>query len=504
MPYRKSRSDRNLRSGTRASSTEAASGNMETQSVRSRRRSSDGGTVPYGWGTWLMIVLLTLLTLSYFCVQGYNYFADPFSTTLAYSYSVEESMEANGYVVREEQVLPDAPGAYLRLRRGEGERVSAGGTVATVYRDQDSLEMQTQIDTLTARLEQLRYAKESAMGVEVTSRLDSQIFQNILLYASALASDRLDKAEERGAQLRTQILKRDYTHDSPESIDSEIAELESRLETLGIQSARVAWQITAPVSGLYSAVTDGYEDILTPRNVRNLAPSELAALVGTSGNEETAQSESVGKLVTGDVWYYIAVLTEKDMEEVERHIISGDALSLRFSKGLERDFPVTLENVGPQENGRVTALFRCDRYLSEVTIPRHQKAQIVFGTVTGLRVPKEALRILTQTVEPLEENAPDTSAEETSETDSALETSETPRTWSVTQTITGSQTMGLYCVLGTQARFKPVKVLYTGENFLLVESAVSSGSETLRLRSGDEVIIQAEDLYDGKVVLSGG
>ena len=60
------------------------------------------------------------------------------------------------------------------------------------------------------------------------------------------------------------------------------------------------------------------------------------------------------------------------------------------------------------------------------------------------------------------------------------------------------QISGIYCIIGSEAWFKPVEILYNGEGFLLVQSA--SQDEKLRLRPGDEVIISAQDLYDGKVV----
>jgi hypothetical protein len=56
-----------------------------------------------------------------------------------------------------------------------------------------------------------------------------------------------------------------------------------------------------------------------------------------------------------------------------------------------------------------------------------------------------------------------------------------------------------------EARFKPVKILYSADNFTLVTAEQELATqearhETIRLRSGDEVIISAHDLYDGKVV----
>ena len=53
-------------------------------------------------------------------------------------------------------------------------------------------------------------------------------------------------------------------------------------------------------------------------------------------------------------------------------------------------------------------------------------------------------------------------------------------------------------MVGVKAVFKPVTVLYSGEGFVLVRPA---SSEKKRIfRSGDEVIVTARDLYDGKVV----
>ena len=62
------------------------------------------------------------------------------------------------------------------------------------------------------------------------------------------------------------------------------------------------------------------------------------------------------------------------------------------------------------------------------------------------------------------------------------------------------QTTGIYCIVGMEARFKPVEILYSGDGFVLVQPAASVTAEALKIRSGDEVIIAARDLYDGKVI----
>ena len=73
-------------------------------------------------------------------------------------------------------------------------------------------------------------------------------------------------------------------------------------------------------------------------------------------------------------------------------------------------------------------------------------------------------------------------------------------------TLRNARVTGVYCMVGMKARFKPVDVLYSGDDFALVRSTldtaeeVSKTQEQIRLRAGDEVIITAYDLYDGKVI----
>lgn len=413
-------------------------------------------------GTKLLMLAVTLGVLAYFGVQGYLYFSDPLSSTLAYSYQVEEGISLSGYVVRAEQVLPDDASGLLRLQRSEGERVSAGGTVATVYADQASLDRQSEIDALTTRIEQLEYAQEAALSSEVSLKLDTQIMQSILDYRSSLASDRLVKAEESGGRLRSLVLKRDYTYSETEDLSGQIEELKTQLKNVRAQAAGSVRRVTAPVSGLYSAVVDGYETVLTPESLTEMTPSQLSGV-----KADTAVQSDVGKLILGDAWYYAAAMSTEEAKELQE---DGGSLTLRFTKSVERDLPVTLVSVGPEENGRSVAVFRGTTYLPQLTLLRQQSAQVISRTVEGIRVPKEAVRIVTQTVENKD------------------------------GTVATTRTTGVYCIMGKEARFKPVEVVYTGDSFALVCAANPADKETLRLRPGDEVIIAAKDLYDGKVV----
>ena len=413
------------------------------------------------FATKCLLLAVTLGVLAYFGIQGLDYLSDPLTTTLAYNYQVEEGTDLSGYVVREERVLADDAGGLLRLQRSEGERVSAGGTVALVYADQTSLDRQQEIDELTGRIDQLQFAQEASVGSEVLLKLDAQIMRSLLAYRSELAAGRLDNAEEHETELRSLVLKRDYTNSDSEDLSGQIAELQGRLKELKAQAASSVRRVTAPVSGLYSAVVDGYETVLTPDALADMTPSQL----NTVKADETVASQT-GKLILGDCWYYAVTMSAEQTEALRD---AGGSMTLRFAKGVEQDQTVTLYAVGPEEQGRVVVTFRGEYNLAQLTLLRRQSAQLIRRTVAGIRVPNEALRAANTKVDQ-EGNR------------------------------TTTEGLGVYCVVGMEARFKPVEVVYSGDGFVLVRSAAASDQESLRLRPGDEIIISAKDLYDGKVV----
>lgn len=421
-----------------------------------------------GIGIKLLMAALFLGVAAYFGVQAVHYLDDPLGVTLAYRYEVEQTVDMTGFVVREEQVLPDEGSGLLRIQRAEGERVAAGGTVASVYADQASLDRQEEIDSLESRVEQLQYAQDLALAAETTRKLDAQIVQNLLEYRRFLAADRLYDAESAALELRALVLKRDYSDAGGGDADLQLQELGARLLELRSQSEGSVRRVTAPEAGLYSAEVDGYETVLTPEVLDGLTPSGLSALTA-----DPAAVSRTGKLVLGDEWYYAAVLPFEDAVAL-RELQGNGTLSLRFSKGVDRDLPVTLESIGPREDGRVVAIFRGNAYLRELTLLRQQRAQIITGVLSGIRVPRESLRAERAW---LDENG---------------------------KTATESRA-GIYCLVGREARFKPVDVVYSGESFALVEPAPDLDPSEERdarriIRPGEQVIVSARGLFDGKVL----
>lgn len=404
--------------------------------------------------TVLILVLLLLMVAAYVLYQVVDNLYSPYQTVAAYAYEADEETAVSGYVVREESVLPSQESGILEITRSEGERVGAGQAVATVYADDSALANEEELASLRTQREQLSYALESSSSSSAGVKLDNNIHAGIISMREDLYNGQYTSLESDISSLKSLVIQRSYSASgaSTEELQTQLDDVNSRISALEAQQQRSAQSVTAPSSGLFSAVVDGYESTLTPAALETMTPSQLSAV-----SADSSLSSNVGKMIYGDTWYYAASMSDEDASAYR----VGRSVTLRFTTELNRDLTMTVARISDSENGRRLVVFSCDEYLSEVTLLRRQSASIIHESYSGIRVPTAALRV--------EDGTP-----------------------------------GVYCLVGMQAAFKPVTVVYQGENYYLVEPAKNAddteNTGTSRLRKGDSVIITAEELYDGKVI----
>ena len=414
----------------------------------------------------LVIVLLAVMLAAYLGVYAWDSFTDPFTTTLTYSYTANDSLEADGWVVREEQLLP-AQSGILDITRAEGEEVGRGQTVALVHQNSQALDVQAQMEELAMEIELLDYAMNQTDDVVSAARLDESILQSLASLRFASASGSYRQLDDDVMELKSQVLKRSYTYG--EGLDSsQLSALRQSLieeyRALRTQSSSVTSRITAPAAGVFSSLADGYESLLTPALLETITPGQLSQL---DRQRPQPDAGAVGKLVTDATWYFVCAMGE---EEAGR-LIEGRTVTVRFSRDWSGEVDMKVERVGETpENGRVAVVLSSDRYLSETTLLRKQTVELVFDSQTGIRVPTQSVRVEERTV----------TDPETEEEKQELVT-------------------GVYVLVGQQAEFKPVTILAQLEDFALVKSADGSDGKKA-LRAGDEVILSSVELFDGKVI----
>ena len=382
--------------------------------------------------------------------MGYAVFSaihEPLTTTRAIEYEAGEGCQVTGWVVRSEQVLT-SPYAITVLERREGEKVGAGQTVATGYESADAQERQSEIEELTVQLNQLRSAADYQGSAADLNSLDRDITAALQSCARYVARKDLTSASDMSTDLKGMILRRTTGQDNLSDIENQITQLESPLSTLQSAAGTDTASIAAGTAGYFSGTVDGYESILTPDRLSSISVAELESMT-----PDQVPANACGRLISNNTWYFVAAVPSEQVEKVS----VGAKVQVSFAQDLYDTLTMTVDRIGDDENGEKILVLRSSEYIQDVTLLREQSADVVFRVYSGLRVPKDALRV--------NEEGQD----------------------------------GVYILESAEARWKPVNILYDNGESYVVEL---DKSQVSNLWPGDEIIVNAKNLYDGKVVIT--
>ncbi len=392
-------------------------------------------------------VILWILLAAIAAYFGYNVVSSlyaPLMTATVTPYEAGAGYYASGFVVRAEELLYSQYGTTV-LNCAEGAHVAANDTVATGYRSEDAKTRQTRIDELSGQIEQLQYAWSAVSSVYDQAALDADIAGDLAQLSRYLALRDMNSVSDLSPELKGLILRRTGSDSDSGSLQARISTLQAELETLEAQSAGDTSAILAGKAGTFSAAVDGYESVLTPERLMEMTVAEFESV-----QPDETDANAIGRLVTSATWYYACVVPASELSGVEE----GDRATLTFARDYYQPVTMRVARLGGNEAGSRLLVLSSDRALQNVTLLRQQSAEIVFTSYSGLRVPKSAVRV---------ENG---------------------------------QT-GVYILEGTLAKWKPITILHdTGESYVVTLDT----SSTNNLWPGDELIINAKNLYDGKVV----
>lgn len=387
--------------------------------------------------------LLLLVIVFYFGYSIYNALSDPLTTVQALAYETGSGCNTTGYVVRQEQVLTSAYAITLPSKQ-EGAKVAVNETVAVGYRSQQAQDRQGDMVQLEAQLKQLE-AAASQTDPAALSAMDDAITAQLRSLSAYLNRGDLRAAEQAGQDAKVLILQRTADQTDAASIREQTAQVKEQIAQLRSQSSGDANALTAAASGYFSGTVDGYESILTPQALSSLSVSQLQALTPAAAAET-----AYGRLITSKTWYYVTAVPE----ELLSGKVTGDTVQVTFAHNFYDAVPMTIVRMGDPEAGTRVLVLSCDDFIQDVTLLREQSADIVFSTYSGLRVPKDAVRMVDGQI-------------------------------------------GVYVLESAAAKWKPITILYdSGESYI----AQLDKSSTANLWPGDEIILDARDLFDGKVI----
>lgn len=444
----------------------------------------------------------------------------PVRTALAVEAVLTDAVPMTGLVIRQESVLLSARN-YIDITAADGERIAAGGTVATAYTSEQALDRALQLDALERTLQEA----EAVLAAEEEAAAQSFAVQDSLEAISAA----LRSGDLRGIDLQAEALASFLGQGDSENFSQDyLRSLRKERDALLASAGGDSQLLTVEAAGTFSSILDGYED-LTPEAARLLTPQSLQALLD---DQRSTPSGAFGKMIGSHKWIYAARM---DAGEAEA-LAAGETVQISFGRYYAEYLEAEVLQVGQASRGQCVVLFELDRAMTELLAVRKTSAELIRGGHSGLRVPVEGLyryyagyagednlqdlqpgdtvtleaagasqeAVISEIGEPgadgrcllvvfwpwTADNAlPDTGGETRLTAGEGGFSAE-----DYYDEASGTERLCVFTMTGLQAERKKVSLVYAADGFCLVES---QGEDALR--EGNEIIVQAPELFDGKV-----
>ncbi|MBQ8016384.1 MAG: hypothetical protein IJ264_09405 [Clostridia bacterium] len=402
----------------------------------------------------VLSALAAVIIVVFFAAEIYNLTAKTYATQTVYEQTVLETVDAEMFVIRDENVLVSGSGVTVPLAEN-GERVSKGSTIAAVFSNEASAENYVKLQSLEQQLKAYQKidGQLSLANIDLgklTEEIDS-VFASVVNGAyyndfSSLGDNKLSFSEK--------LSRRQISFGKTVDCSAKIARLQSEISTLN--SVAVPSEIlTAESSGYFVSKEDGYENIITVDDVDSLTPEMLKEALESDKKESTAGA--IGKVIDGYNWYVAAIVDSSKVTEFSKN----KTVDLIFGDSDEDAVSTYLHSIKSFSDSESLVVFRCNLMNEELASLRKVDGKIVVNEFTGLKVGRDAVRLDDE----------------------------------------GNE--GVYVRRGNIVNFRSLNIIYSEDEFVIATNpSADSGVELAytHLKLYDEVIISGKELKNGMVI----
>ena len=420
------------------------------------------------------VAALSVLLVIYAAKQLISLVNSNIETEIALSVTSRESLELDGYIMREETILAGSDKGVMLAKVDDGERISSGKEAVRVYFSENDYSVETEIRALDERIEIL---ERSSMDTNyVTADMDKmddeieELISSSLIYS---AKNDLVGALSNRDELLVRMNKRWIITNPAKVFEQKIEELKTRRSKLksGLPESS-SGSIAANVSGYYYSSVDGYESIFSSSKIPTMTVSEFSSM--TESSPEIYSGRPAGKVVTDFKWYVACPVTSEEA----KHFDIGYSYPVEFTYNYGTELDMTLSSkITENGNDSAVLVFVSSRMPADFDFTRSQRVKVTYNEYRGLKVPKAAIRVI-------------------------------------------NDVKGVYVVNGTQVEFKRAEEIYSLDDYYIIEADPESDKYAKKyirkttvdkdgnekhtyfrpLSLYDQVIIKGRNIYDGMKV----
>ncbi len=391
-------------------------------------------------------LIIGLVLIVFLLTQIFYSFYKPISTQTAIYRTVNDGFNITGVVIRNENYITSSQDGVLHFMIEDGERVSKNGIIANIYKSENASITLSQIDSISKKIEDIEeivsFNNIEAANLDVANTNVSNNLDDLILSSSF---GDFNNIEEKCDELLSSLNRRQAILGEKADFSEQLAILNSEYKALKDSLSNPEGKIRSNRSGYFLTKVDGYENAFDIENLSEITPDFLDNL-----SKKEVPENTVGKLVSDYEWYIAANVSIGQSLNYK----VGDSLSLHTDLKTAQILSVKVKKINVSKDGaNAVIIFSCNDMNAELASLRSASMTVVNKEYSGLYIPKKAQRVI-------------------------------------------DSKRGVYVLSGMQIKFKPIEIVYTGDNYIICKKSDEDGA----LRLYDQVVVKGKNLYDGKII----
>lgn len=403
----------------------------------------------------VLAAVAAVIIVLFFAAEVYSLANRTYTTQTVYEKTVLKTLDAKMYVIRDETILNSVSSGVIVPLADNAERVSKGSTIAASFPSEAAAENFVKARSLEEKLDaykkidsQLRLAN---IDLErLTDEIDTE-FESLL---NAAYSNDFSSLSDQKLSFSEKLSRKQISLGKTVDCTAQIAELQNEISDLD-STGKPSEIISADESGYFVSELDGYENVLTSKDINNLTAEMLEKAF--DGNKSETSESTIGKIIDGYNWYIATVVDSAEVGNFSK----GEAIKLLFDKSDKNPVTTYVHLIKKVDSSQSLVVFKCNLMNEQLTALRKVEGKIVLDEFKGLEVSRDAVRL------------------------------------------DDEGNSGVYVRRGNVVSFRSLNIIYSEDSFVIaVKPPENSGIKLshTHLKLYDEVIMSGKELSDGMVI----
>jgi hypothetical protein len=396
----------------------------------------------------ISIILVVSLLFIYVIYQAVQFSKADIETQPALKETIYSTIDTKGFIIRDEKfILDNTTGTSVSFAQN-GERVAMGDTVTIVFNSAEDASSYLKINELEKNIKHYEELAGQAnfQAVNINS-LNTKIENELIDFLESRDESDYKAALSSAERFRDSLTSKQIAIGEPLDFSKQLTALRNELVELN-KSKYSYTEIKSDTAGYFINGADGYENTIDYAKIDDL--DEVIVQKAIESQPQAVSSNAIGRVVESFDWYIACVVpTDKTINLTQNNTLY---VNIPY-KGIER-LPVKLYKIGDRDNDTTLLVLHCNFMNESLADLRIEDIQIVTEEYEGYKINNSAIR-----------------------------------------TVDGVK--GVYIVRGNLLGFRKIHIVYTAENFSIVDNP---NGETDYIKQYDQVVTKGVELYDNKLV----